>query len=76
MKTISVKALRPIKMTAKTLVFEDPNHGTYMATRRVANDILTGIVDEVFIIDTILPKKNHDDEPFKHVQMLATPSCW
>lgn len=76
MKTISIKALRPIKMTAKTLVFEDPNHGTYMATRRVANDILTGIVDEVFIIDTVLPKKNHDDESFKHVQMLATPSCW
>ena len=75
MKTISVKALRPIKMTAKTLVFEDPNHGTYMATRRVANDILTGIVDEVFIIDTFLPKKRPDDEP-KYVQMLATPSCW
>ena len=75
MKTISIKALRPIKMTAKTLVFEDPNHGTYMATRRVANDILTGIVDEVFIIDTVLPKKRPDDEP-KYVQMLATPSCW
>ena len=75
MKTISVKALRPIKMTAKTLVFEDPNHRTYMATRRVANDILTGIVDEVFIIDTFLPKKRPDDEP-KYVQMLATPSCW
>ena len=75
MKTISVKALRPIKMTAKTLVFEDPNHRTYMATRRVANDILTGIVDEVFIIDTVLPKRRPDDEP-KYVQMLATPSCW
>ena len=75
MKTISIKALRPIKMTAKTLVFEDPNHETYMATRRVANDILTGIVDEVFIIDTVLPKKRPDDEP-KYVQMLATPSCW
>lgn len=75
MKTISVKALRPVKMTAKTLVFEDINHGTYMATRRVANDILTGIIDEVFIIDTILPKRRPDDEPH-HVQMLATPSCW
>lgn len=75
MKTISVKALRPVKMTAKTLVFEDPNHGTYMATRRVANDILTGTIDEVFIIDTILPRKRPDDEP-RYVQMLATPSCW
>ena len=75
MKTISVKALRPVKMTAKTLMFEDPNHGTYMATRRVANDILTGIVDEVFIVDTILPMRHPDDEPH-HVQMLATPSCW
>ena len=75
MKTIPAKALRPVKMTAKTLVFEDPNYGTYMATRRVANDILEGRVDEVFIIDTVLPKKRPDDEP-KYVQMLATPSCW
>lgn len=75
MKTISVKALRPVKMTAKTLMFEDVNHGTYMATRRVANDILMGLVDEVFIIDTILPMRHHDNEPH-HVQMLATPSCW
>jgi hypothetical protein len=74
MKTISVKALRPIKMTAKTLVFED-NHGTYMATRRVANDILSGFVDEVFIIDTVLPRRRPNDEPH-YVQMLATPSCW
>lgn len=75
MKTISVKALRPVRMTAKTLVFEDPNHGTYMATRRVANDILTGLIDEVFIIDTVLPRRRPDDEP-RYVQMLATPSCW
>lgn len=75
METISVKALRPVKMTAKTLVFEDSNHGTYMATRRVANDILEGRVDEVFIVDAILPMKHHDDEPH-HVLMLATPSCW
>lgn len=75
MKTISVKALRPIKMTAKTLMFEDPNHGTYMATRRVANDILMGLIDEVFIIDTILPGRHPNDEP-RYVKMLATPSCW
>lgn len=75
MKTISVKALRPVRMTARTLVFEDVNHGTYMATRRVANDILMGIVDEVFIIDTILPMKHPDDEP-RNIRMLATPSCW
>lgn len=78
METISVKALRPIKMTAKTLVFEG-DHGayrkTYMATRRVANDILAELVDEVVIVDTILPKKFPDNEP-RHVQMLATPSCW
>ena len=71
MKTISVKDLRPVKMMVKTLVFEDPNHETYMATRRVANDILMGIVDEVFIVDTIL----HNNES-RHIQMLATPSCW
>lgn len=75
MKTISVKALRPIKMTAHTLMFEDPNHGVYMATRRVANDILEDRVDEVFVVDTILPRRRPDDEP-RHVQMLATPSCW
>lgn len=75
MKTISVKALRPIRMNAKTLIFEDPNHDTYMATRRVANDILTGIVDEVFVVDTVFPKKHPDDGPC-YVQMLATPSCW
>jgi len=75
MKTISVKALRPVKMTAKTLVFEDPNHGTYMATRRVANDILEGRVDEVFVVDTTLPRRRPNDEPH-YVQMLATPSCW
>lgn len=75
MKTISVKALRPVKMTARTLVFEDPNHGTYMATRRVANDILSGNVDEVFVVDTTLPRKRPNDEP-RYIQMLATPSCW
>ena len=75
MKTISVKSLHPVKMTAKTLVFEDINHDSYMATRRVANDILGGLVDEVSIIDTILPKRRPDDEPH-YVQMLATPSCW
>ena len=75
MKTISVKALRPIKMTAKTLVFEDPNHGTHMATRRVANDILAGLVDEVFIIDMVAPSKLPDDKP-RYMSMLATPSCW
>lgn len=74
MKTILVRDLRPIRMTAKTLIFED-NHGTYMATRRVANDILAGIVDEVFIVDTILPRRRPDDESHC-VQMLATPSCW
>ena len=78
METISVKALRPVKMTAKTLMFEGDHEAyrkTYMATRRVANDILEGRVDEVFIVDTILPMRRPDDKP-RHVQMLATPSCW
>lgn len=72
MKTISIKELRPVRMTAKTLVFEDPNHRTYMATRRVANDILTGAVDEVLIMDS-LPSRQ--DRCFR-LPMLATPSCW
>ena len=76
MKTISVKDLRPVKMTAKTLMFENNlNHETYMATRRVANDILEGRVDEVSIIDTTLPRRRPDEKPH-YVQMLATPSCW
>ena len=75
MKTISVKALRPVKMTANTLMFEDPNYGVYMATRRVANDILTGSVEEVVIVDRILPPKRKEDKPHC-VKMLATPSCW
>lgn len=75
MKTISIKALRPVKMTAKTLVFEDPDHRTYMASRRVANEILAGTVDEVFITNTTLSMKGPDDNP-RFVQMLATPSCW
>lgn len=75
MKTISIKSLRPVKMTAKTLVFEDPDHRTYMASRRVANEILAGAVDEVFIIDTTLPMKGPNDNS-RFVQMLATPSCW
>ena len=71
MKTISVKALRPIHMTAKTLVFEDSNHETYIATRRVANDILSGAVDEVTVV--IPPAK---PEAKFYYKMLATPSCW
>ena len=66
METISVKNLRPIRVTAKTLVFEDTISGeTFMATRRVANDILTNAVDEVFIVKIR-----------GEIRMLATPSCW
>lgn len=75
MKTISVKALRPVKMTAKTLMFEDPDHRTYMATRRVANDILMQAVSEVCIVETALPPRHPDEMPC-YIQMLATPSCW
>jgi hypothetical protein len=73
MKTISVKALRPVKMTAKTLIFEDPNHGVYMASRRVANDILSNKVEEVFIVDEVFPKGHCEAIS---LPMLATPSCW
>lgn len=73
MRTISVKALRPVKMAAKTLIFEDPNHATYMATRRVANDILSNKVEEVFIIDELFPKGHCE---YAQIPMLATPSCW
>ena len=75
MKTISIKALRPVKMTAKTLVFEDPNHRTYMASRRVANEILAGAVDEVIITGTTFSMKGPDGNS-RLVQMLATPFCW
>ena len=75
MKTISTKSLRPVRMTAKTLVFEDPDCETYMAILRVANDILAGVVNEVFIMNTILPMK-HPDDKSHYVQMLTTPSCW
>lgn len=75
MKTIKTSELHPVKMTAKTLVFEDANHESYMATRRVANDILTHSVEEVSIIETTLPRRNSLGEPHP-VKMLATPSCW
>lgn len=68
---ISAKDLRPIRMTAKTLIFEDSNNGIYMATRRVANDILSGAVDEVTVV--IPPAK---PEAKSYYKMLATPSCW
>lgn len=73
MRTISVKELRPVKMTAKMLVFEDPNHGVYMASRRVANDILSNKVEEVFIVDEVFPKGHCES---MQMPMLATPSCW
>jgi len=75
MKTIKASELHPVRMTSKTLVFENVNHETYMATRRVANDILSGTIDEVFIIDTVLPRRCPNSEPHP-VKMLATPSCW
>lgn len=68
MKTISIKTLCPVRMTAKTLVFEDIHHETYMATRRVANEILSGAVNEVSIIEV--------SRGGRTLQMLATPSCW
>lgn len=73
MKTILVRELRPVRMTTKTLVFEDSHGETYMATRRVANDILMNAVTEVFVVETSLPRRC--DKPV-HIQMLATPSCW
>lgn len=75
MRTIKTSELRPVRMTAKTLVFEDSKCETYMATRRVANDILRGFIDEVFIVDTTLPARRPNDEPH-FTKMLATPSCW
>lgn len=73
--TIKTFDLHPVRMTARTLVFEDANHETYMATRRVANDILTHSVEEVSIIEMTLPRRRPLDEPHP-VKMLATPSCW
>lgn len=73
--TIKTSDLRPVRMTNKCLMFEDVNQTPYLATRRVANDILMGTVDEVFVVDATLPTRcpNHEPHP---VKMLATPSCW
>lgn len=73
--TIKTSDLRPVRMTNKCLMFKDVNQTPYLATRRVANDILMGTVDEVFVVDATLPTRcpNHEPHP---VKMLATPSCW
>ena len=72
MITISAKELRVVRMTARMLVFTDKNDKEYFASKRVANEVLSKSVDEVFVIS-----HNFSKQGVKHsMLMLATPSCW
>lgn len=49
MEKISVKNAHVIRMNGKSLTFEI-NGSFYFATKRVANEILTGQVEEAYVI--------------------------
>lgn len=69
---IPTKELRVVRMTARMLVFGDKDGNEYFASKRVANEILSEVVDKVFIT-------SHDflRQGVRHsILMLATPSCW
>ncbi len=71
MVTIPVKELRVVRMTARMLVFTNKDQ-EYFASKRVANEILSGSVDEVFVVN-----QNFFKQGIRHsMLMLATPSCW
>ena len=72
MTTIPVKELRVVRMTARMLVFVDKNGQEFFASKRVANEILSRTVDEVFVVS-----QNFFKQGVKHsMLMLATPNCW
>jgi hypothetical protein len=72
MITIPAKELRVVRMTARMLVFVDKSGQEYFASKRVANEILSESVDEVFVIS-----QNFFKQGVRHsMLMLATPSCW
>ena len=72
MITIPAKELRVVRMTARMLVFVDKSGQEYFASRRVANEILSETVDEVFVTS-----QNFFKQGFRQSMLvLATPSCW
>ena len=72
MITIPTKELRVVRMTARMLVFVDKNGQEYFASKRIANEILSKTVDEVFVVS-----QNFFRQGVRHsMLMLATPSCW
>lgn len=50
MEKISVKNAHVIRMNGKSLTFEI-NGKFYFATKRVANEILTGQVEEAYVVE-------------------------
>ena len=69
---IPTKELRVVRMTARMLVFGDKDGNEYFASKRVANEILSEIVDKVFITSHDFLKQGER----LSILMLATPSCW
>jgi hypothetical protein len=78
MVTIPTKELRVVRMTARMLVFTDKKGQEYFASKRVANEILSESVDEVFVISQNFFSHGRSLEECKRqsMLMLATPSCW
>ena len=74
METIFTKLLRPVRMTAKMLVFEH-NGREFLASKRVANEILSGNIKEAYIVEHPLFTKEEGSTK-RTMCMLATPSCW
>ena len=78
MITIPTKELRVVRMTARMLVFINKNDQEYFASKRVANEILSKSVNEVFVINqNFFSRREPLEECKRHsMLMLATPSCW
>jgi hypothetical protein len=71
---IPCKHLRVLRMCKASLLFEDQNtNEVYFATRKVANKILDGVVNEVLFIDrtVVLP-----DGQEMNQRWLAIPSIF
>lgn len=72
MNKISAKELRVVRMTARMLVFVNKDGQEFFASKRVANEILSGNVDEVFFTS-----QDFFNKGVRHSMLvLATPSCW
>lgn len=73
MNKISAKELRVVRITARMLVFVNKDGQEFFASKRVANEILSGSVDEVFFTSQNFFNK----QGVRHSMLiLATPSCW